>query len=75
MRTIQRAIANKEDDKIPHLMSDRWLQQVTLYGNASEVREGVEAWYATGLRTPIVVPSSVQGNQLVAFQELITAFR
>lgn len=75
MRAIQQAIANKEDNKIPQLMSDRWLQQVTLYGSASEVREGVEAWYTTGIKTPILVPSSVRGNQMVAFQELIEAFR
>ena len=75
MRDIQQAMANKEDDKIPLLMSDRWLQQTTLYGSVSEVREGVEAWYDTGLKTPIIVPSSANGNQMVALQEAIEAFR
>ncbi len=74
MLAIRQAIANKEDDRIPWLMSERWLQQATLYGSASEVREGIEAWYDTGINTLIVVPSSVQGGQLVAFQELIEAF-
>lgn len=75
MRDIQQAVANKEDDKIPSLMSDRWLQQTTLYGSVAEVREGVDAWYATGLKTPIIVPSSANGNQMVALQETIEAFR
>ncbi len=75
MRDIQQAVANKEDDKIPSLMSDRWLQETTLYGSVSEVREGVEAWYNTGLKTPIIVPSSANGNQMVALQETIEAFR
>ena len=75
MRDIQQAVANKEDDKIPSLMSDRWLQETTLYGSVSEVREGVEAWYDTGLKTPIIVPSSAHGNQMVALQETIEAFR
>jgi hypothetical protein len=48
MQAIREAIANKDDAKIPGLMSDRWLQQVTLYGSAAEVREGIEAWYETG---------------------------
>ena len=74
MRDIQQAVANKEDDKIPSLMSDRWLQETTLYGSVSEVREGVEAWYDTGLKTPIIVPSSANGNQMVALQETIEAF-
>lgn len=75
MRDIQQAAANKQADKIPALMSDRWLQQTTLYGSASEVREGIEAWYDTGLKTPIIVPSSANGNQMVALQETIEAFR
>ena len=32
-------------------MSDRWLGDVTLFGNAKEVRDGVEAWRATGVNT------------------------
>jgi len=74
MRAVQQAIARKEDEKIPQLLSDRWLQQVTLYGTASDVREGVEAWYEAGVNTLIVVPSSAHGNQMVAFEELIAAF-
>lgn len=75
MRAIQRALADKRDDKLPSLMSDRWLNQVTLFGSASEVRDGVEAWHDTGLKTPILVPSSANGNQMVALQEIIAAFR
>ena len=55
-------------------MSDRWLQQVTLYGSVSKVQAGIEAWYETGINTLIVVPSSTRGGQMVAFQELIAAF-
>jgi len=45
-----------------------------LYGSVSAVREGIEAWYDTGITTLIVVPSSTRGGQMVAFQELIDAF-
>jgi len=75
MEAIRAAIARKEDDRIPTLMSDRWLRDVTLFGPAAEVREGVEAWLATGVRTVIVVPSSTRGGQMRAFEELIAAFR
>jgi alkanesulfonate monooxygenase SsuD/methylene tetrahydromethanopterin reductase-like flavin-dependent oxidoreductase (luciferase family) len=74
MLAIRQAIANQEDDRVPQLMSDRWLQQVSLYGSVSEVREGIEAWYDTGINTLIVVPSSTRGGQMMAFQELIEAF-
>ncbi len=56
-------------------MSDRWLSQVTLYGSPTEVRDGIEAWYATGITTLIVVPSSARGNQMVALQQLIDLYR
>ena len=75
MQAIRKAIAAGQEDTIPSLMSDRWLSQVTLYGSATEVRDGVEAWYAAGVKTLIVVPSSAKGNQMVALQELIDLFR
>ncbi|MDH3603815.1 MAG: LLM class flavin-dependent oxidoreductase [Candidatus Tectomicrobia bacterium] len=75
MLAIREALSNHEIEKLPDLMSERWLSQVTLYGTAAEVREGVEAWYDTGVKTVIVVPSSAHGNQMVAFQDMIEAFR
>src|SRR5439155_21756649 len=50
-------------------MSDRWLGDVTLFGNDKGVRDGVEAWRATGVKTVILVPSSTRGGQMVAFEE------
>jgi alkanesulfonate monooxygenase SsuD/methylene tetrahydromethanopterin reductase-like flavin-dependent oxidoreductase (luciferase family) len=75
MQAIRKAIAAGQEDKIPSLMSDRWLSQVTLYGSPTEVRDGVEAWYAKGVKTLIVVPSSAKGNQMAALQELIDLYR
>jgi alkanesulfonate monooxygenase SsuD/methylene tetrahydromethanopterin reductase-like flavin-dependent oxidoreductase (luciferase family) len=75
MQAIRKAIAAGQDDRIPSLMSDRWLSEVTLYGSPDEVRDGVEAWYAAGVKTLIMVASSTKGNQMVALQELIDLFR
>jgi alkanesulfonate monooxygenase SsuD/methylene tetrahydromethanopterin reductase-like flavin-dependent oxidoreductase (luciferase family) len=75
MEAIKAAIARKEEDKIPSLMSDRWLRDCTLFGPAAEVREGVEAWRAAGIRTVILVPSSTRGGQMKAFEEIVAAFR
>jgi alkanesulfonate monooxygenase SsuD/methylene tetrahydromethanopterin reductase-like flavin-dependent oxidoreductase (luciferase family) len=73
MRAIGQAQRAGDMAKIPSLMSDRWLSDVTLYGTAAEVREGVEAWRAAGVRTPILVPSSASGGQMKAFEELFAA--
>jgi alkanesulfonate monooxygenase SsuD/methylene tetrahydromethanopterin reductase-like flavin-dependent oxidoreductase (luciferase family) len=75
MTAIRQAIAKGDNDRIPQLMSDRWLSDVTLFGSAKEVRDGVEAWYATGVKTPILVPSSTKGGQMQAFEELFSAFK
>ena len=55
-------------------MTDKWLEDVSLFGSHSEVREGIEKWYETGLKTPILVPSSVDGGQFKAFNELFELF-
>lgn len=75
MRAIQRAIAAGQPDKIPSLMSDKWLADCTLFGSVKEVRDGVEAWYAAGVTTPILVPSSTSGGQMKAIEELFSAFK
>jgi hypothetical protein len=37
------------------------------------VRDGLAAWFAAGVRTTILVPSSAVGNQMRAFEELFAA--
>jgi alkanesulfonate monooxygenase SsuD/methylene tetrahydromethanopterin reductase-like flavin-dependent oxidoreductase (luciferase family) len=69
MEAVEAALASGEKDKIPECLSDRWLADTTLFGTASQVREGIEAWFDAGIHTPIVVPSSAVGNQLKAFEE------
>ena len=54
---------------MPECLSDRWLAETTLFGSASEVREGIEAWFDAGIKTPIIVPSAVSGGQLQALTE------
>ena len=74
MTAIEAAIAAGREAEIPSLMSDRWLADATLFGPAAQVREGVEAWHAAGISTPILVPSSAVGNQLKAVEEIFAAF-
>src|SRR5207237_6318108 len=66
MAAIETAVAEGRQADIPSLMSDRWLADATLFGPASAVRDGVEAWRGAGITTPILVPSSAAGNQLQA---------
>ncbi len=75
MRAVRAAVARGDDAAVQAAMSDRWLSDVTLFGPAAEVRDGVDAWRAAGVKTVILVPSSTRGNQLVAFEELFAAFR
>lgn len=74
MAGVEAAIAAGEPDKVADHLSDKWLADNTLFGTVSQVREGLEAWFDTGVRTPILVPSSANGNQLVAFEEIFAAF-
>ncbi len=73
MEAIRAAIAEGDTGRIPELMSERWLKDVTLYGSAAEVREGIAAWYGAGVTTPILVPSATSGGQFQAIQQVFDA--
>jgi alkanesulfonate monooxygenase SsuD/methylene tetrahydromethanopterin reductase-like flavin-dependent oxidoreductase (luciferase family) len=75
MTAVRAAVARRDDAAVQTAMSERWLGDVTLYGSAKTVRAGVEAWQAAGVKTVILVPSSTRGGQMVAFEELIAAYR
>ncbi len=74
LEAIEAAQAAGEHAAVPELMTDAWLQDCTLHGPADEVRQGLREWYEAGLRTPILVPSSVNGGQLTAFEEVFDFF-
>jgi alkanesulfonate monooxygenase SsuD/methylene tetrahydromethanopterin reductase-like flavin-dependent oxidoreductase (luciferase family) len=74
MEGIEAALAAGDRDRVPHFLTDRWLADTTLFGSASAVREGIEAWFDAGIKTPIIVPSSASGGQMVAFQEFLSIY-
>jgi alkanesulfonate monooxygenase SsuD/methylene tetrahydromethanopterin reductase-like flavin-dependent oxidoreductase (luciferase family) len=74
MDGFEKAIANNEPEKFSHFLTDRWLADSTLFGPASTVIEGVEAWFDAGVKTPILVVSSANGGQLKAFEEAFAIF-
>jgi alkanesulfonate monooxygenase SsuD/methylene tetrahydromethanopterin reductase-like flavin-dependent oxidoreductase (luciferase family) len=74
MTAIEQALAENRPDDVPKYLTDAWLDDVTLSGPAARVREGLEAWYDAGVRTPIIVPSSAAGNQLKAIEEIFATF-
>jgi alkanesulfonate monooxygenase SsuD/methylene tetrahydromethanopterin reductase-like flavin-dependent oxidoreductase (luciferase family) len=74
MTQIARAIADGRDDDVPRFLTDRWLEDVSLFGPPTRVRDGLEAWQQAGVRTPVIVPSSTAGGQLKAIDEIFGAF-
>jgi alkanesulfonate monooxygenase SsuD/methylene tetrahydromethanopterin reductase-like flavin-dependent oxidoreductase (luciferase family) len=74
MTAIEKAIAENRNDDVPKYLTDAWLDDVTLFGPASRVRERLEAWYDAGVSTPVIVPSSTAGGQLKAFDEMFATF-
>ena len=71
MTDIEDALQRKDLDRVPECLSDRWLADTTLFGNATEVRDGIEAWFDSGIKTPIIVPSSASGGQMQAIDEFL----
>lgn len=75
MEAMEKALAAGDREALPGLMSEKWLSDSTLYGSKKDVMTGLEAWFAAGVSTPILVPSSTKGGQLKAFEEFFEAFK
>jgi probable F420-dependent oxidoreductase len=73
MTAIEGALAQGNHAGLNDLMHDRWLDDVTLSGTPTQIRDGVERWYAAGA-TPILVPAATSGGQLRAFEQVFAAF-
>ena len=69
MTDVETALAANDMEGVAAALSDRWLADTTLFGTPSKVREGIEAWFDAGIKTPIIVPSAVQGGQMKALEE------
>lgn len=74
MDAVERCIAEQRTDRIAEALSDRWLDDVTIAGPASRVREEVARWVEAGVKTPILMPSAVDGGQQQAMQALFAVF-
>ena len=69
MEGVEAAVKAGDRDGVAAALSDRWLADTTLFGSAAKVREGIEAWFDAGVKTPIIVPSSASGGQMQALEE------
>jgi alkanesulfonate monooxygenase SsuD/methylene tetrahydromethanopterin reductase-like flavin-dependent oxidoreductase (luciferase family) len=74
MSAIESAIAARRNDEVPRYLTDRWLADVTLFGPAAKIRDGVAAWREAGIRTPVLVPLSADGDQRTALRQVFDAF-
>jgi alkanesulfonate monooxygenase SsuD/methylene tetrahydromethanopterin reductase-like flavin-dependent oxidoreductase (luciferase family) len=74
MNAIEAALAAGRIDEVPRYLTDRWLGDVTLFGPAATVRDGLDAWREAGIRTPVIVPLSADGDQNTALAQAFAAF-
>jgi alkanesulfonate monooxygenase SsuD/methylene tetrahydromethanopterin reductase-like flavin-dependent oxidoreductase (luciferase family) len=75
MEAVEAVLARGEHEKVAQCLTDRWLADTTLFGSRTKVRDGIEAWFDAGIKTPIIVPSSAVGNQLKAFEEFFAIWK
>jgi alkanesulfonate monooxygenase SsuD/methylene tetrahydromethanopterin reductase-like flavin-dependent oxidoreductase (luciferase family) len=74
MTAIEAAIAAGRPDEVPRYLTDRWLADITLFGPPAKIRDGLDAWREAGIRTPVVVPLSPDGDQNTALAQVFAAF-
>ncbi|MEX0847392.1 MAG: LLM class flavin-dependent oxidoreductase [Ilumatobacteraceae bacterium] len=73
MAAIEAAIECGDRDALPGLMTDRWLDDCTISGSPTQVRDQLEAWFDAGV-LPIAVMSSTTGGQIKAIGQLLELF-
>ena len=74
MTSIENVLAAGRTDEIEKYLPDRWLADIALFGPAAKIRDGVEAWRDAGIRTPVLVPLSADGDPRTALQQVFAAF-
>src|SRR5712675_698189 len=74
MTAIETAVAEGRAEDIPKYLPDRWLADCSLFGPPAKIRDGVEAWRAAGIKTPVLVPLSADGKQNTAIRQVFAAF-
>jgi hypothetical protein len=74
MNATEAALAAGRLDEVPRYLTDKWLADVTLFGPAAKVRDGLDAWHEAGIRTPCIVPLSPDGDQNTALAQVFAAF-
>jgi alkanesulfonate monooxygenase SsuD/methylene tetrahydromethanopterin reductase-like flavin-dependent oxidoreductase (luciferase family) len=74
MNAVEALLTAGKRDELPSAMSNKWLDDCTLSGPASRIRDGIAAWYESGV-TPIAVMSSTSGGQVKAINELMSLYR
>ena len=73
MDAIEAALAAGDRNALPALMTDRWIDDCTISGDATKVRDRLEAWFDAGV-LPIAVMSSTSGGQLKAIADLFALY-
>ena len=74
MRAVETAVAEGRQADAPGYLTDRFLADTTLFGSAARIRDGVEAWQDAGIKSPVLVPLSLDGNPMTALRAVFDAF-
>ena len=73
MDAIEAALAKGEQDRIPALMSEKWLKNITLFGTASMVREGIEAYFDMGIM-PVIGPVLREAGAMAHYESVFALY-
>lgn len=73
MDAIEAAIGAGDREGATAAMSDRWVDDCTISGSPTQVRDRLDAWTEIGV-TPICVMSSTTGGQATAIRQLFDLY-
>lgn len=71
---LDAAAAAGDRKRMPHLISDRMLADLTLSGTAADIRNGLERFAAAGITMPLLVNVAPDGSRSLDFSALFKVF-
>lgn len=71
---LNTAPKDERAERLQSAMTDEWIDDCTISGNADQVRATFRRWWDSGV-TPIAVMSSTNGGQAVAIREFFDLWR
>jgi hypothetical protein len=74
MAVVDEAHESGNSVRLRAALTDRFIDDVCPCGPAARIRDGLVAWFETGVDVPVLMPSSLDGGHRTALRQILAMF-